>query len=187
MNFQNKRRKGLITTNIEVIGSNNVVPISISKMDLNFGGQIARFRRLQYKGCPTMYMTGNGIDFIEDNLVDMKRDAFIYQIYDVFKGYPSHSNTGYARFAFLARYFVHFDEKGKEVSLSEERVFEYYEYRESQVLRGEFNKNSLQKERSQLIAILTEMGNESLARKLPKIKNRRSAAIPTEALPDSDY
>lgn len=187
MSFQKTKRKGLKAGNTEVIGTSNVVPIDIDKMELKFGKLTARFRRLKYMGCPQIYLTRIGYDFGEKNLIDMKRDPLIFKLYEAFKGYPSHSETGYGYFAFLTRFVTFFDNKSLDVSFSEERVFEFYEDRQSQVLTGKLNKNSLQKERSQLIAILKELGNAPLARKIPKVKNRRSAAIPTEALPDSDY
>lgn len=188
MNFQETKRKGLDPSNLDLSQIDKVSPIDIESMELKFGLLIARFKRLKYKGCPKIHRSVSGRDFSPKvELIEMDRDPFIRQMYDIFKGFSSHSPVGYARFAFLARYVEYLDQNGFEANLTESNVFAYFKFQESQVLRGKYNKNSLQKDKTHFVAILHASGDSVLARKFPQIIDRRSAAIPTPALADSDY
>lgn len=188
MNFQETKRKGLDPTNLDLSQIDKVSPIDIESMELKFGRMVARFKRLKYSGCPQLVKSVSGLAFSKNiELIDMDRDPFIREMYTVFKGFSSHSTYGYSRFALLARYVEYLDSKGIKADLSESNVISYFTFRERQVLQGKYNKNSLQKDRSHLIAILNASGNSVVARKLPKIIDRRSAVIPTPALADSDY
>jgi hypothetical protein len=184
MGFKDKKRRKQI---VKTQGNehSNVVGIKNSeeqKLELNFNGEIARFERLRYLGCPTYYARED-----KSSLVLLNRDSFVNEMFELFKGYDNTSKTGYGRFCFLCSYIKYWDEKGEVVDFSQEQVIAFYNHRNDMVLLGKINKTTLVKEKQHLVSILNELGKEYIAQQIPKIKNRRSAAVPTKAIADKDY
>ncbi|PKH88905.1 hypothetical protein [Colwellia sp. Bg11-28] len=190
MAFQNKRRKSFVANKIEEVSLASVSYISIDSLEINFNGSIAYFRRLKYRGCPKLILNSlKKLDFNKkdiQHLKDMNRNDFVMSMYNIFLRYSTHSTTAYGRFAFLARFVSFLDTKEVEAEISNSTVRLYLENRNLEVLKGSINKNTLQKDKSHLVNLLKELGMGDIARDLPEIKNRRQAAIPTDALPDND-
>tara|TARA_E500000178_G_scaffold356653_1_gene436668 strand:- start:2313 stop:4109 length:1797 start_codon:yes stop_codon:yes gene_type:complete len=184
MGFKDKkRRKQIVKT--EGSDHSNVVVIKNSeehKLELNFNGEIARFERLRYLGCPTYFASRD-----KSSVVLLNRDAFVNEMFELFKGYDTTSKTGYGRFCFLCNFVKYWDGRGEVVDFSLEQVIAYFNHRNDMVLLGKKNKNSLVKEKQHLVSILNELGKEYIAQQIPKIENRRGAAIPTKAIADKDY
>ncbi len=190
MGFKDKRRKGINIKDFENADSaRNVVRVNVpERMEINFNGQTARFKRLRYLGCPTVKPCGNKDFKISKNeLILLNRDGFVREMYELFRGYTTKSETGYGRFCFLCSYVAHWDKRDHQVKFTEDEVLTYFKYRDDLVSRGKFNKNTLVKERQHLVSILNELGKAAVAVQIPKIRNRRQAAIPTEAIADKSY
>ena len=189
--FTNKRRKSAKIQSDELVVKDNVTQISevdLDKLEINFNGQIARFRRLRYKNCPQMVISRTKGTFIDkEELIFMDRDQFVKEMYKAFGSYSTKSQTGYGRFCFLCSYVSFWDEQLKLTTFSENEVLEYFKLRESEVTKGEINKNTLVKERQHLKSILKELGKSNIAAQIPKIFGRRKAAKPTKAIPDKEY
>lgn len=184
MGFKDKNRRGQIIHPPKIEAS-NVLQISDNKCDdleINFNGDVAKFERLRYLGCPT-----NVSNIKSENLVLLDRDQFVNEMYKAFKGYSTTSKTGYGRFCFLCNYVKYWDEKREIVDFGQDKVLSYFEHRNQMVFLGKINKNTLVKEKQHLVSILNELGHDFIAKQLPKIRNRRAAANPTKAIPDKSY
>jgi hypothetical protein len=193
MGFNDMRRKGAKTKKIETYAEDNLIidvkDIPFENMEINFNGNVANFNRLRYLGCPKLSKYGQVPKGLKNNikLVQLNRDEFVREMYELFQAYPVESETGYGRYCFLCVYVSYWDGKKIQIKFSEDEVLTYYKYREGLVVRGKINKNSLVKERQHLVSILKEMGRNIIASQLPRIKNRRQAAKSTKAIPDKPY
>lgn len=192
MGFKDKRRKGASNKKIEKEAPlNNIVSIiesSPEKLEIKFNSLTARFKRLRYLGCPKTSLTSKEEFQVSNNeLILLDRDDFVREMYELFKGYTTKSETGYGRFCFLCSYVAYWDGREQKVEFSENEVLSYFKYRDDLVSRGKINKNTLVKERQHLVSILKELGKASIAVQIPKISNRRQAANPTKAIADKPY
>ena len=104
MGFKDKKRRGQ-AIKVKDAAPSNVVSFENSgesKLELNFNGDIARFERLRYLGCPTYFARKD-----KSSLLVLNRDKFVNEMYEVFKGYRTTSKTGYGRFCFLCNHGKH--------------------------------------------------------------------------------
>lgn len=188
MGFKNKKRRGQFS-GVKEVETSNIVGIDTAEskaLEINFNGEVARFQRLRYLGCPKANHRGEIVND-RNELVLLNRDSFVTEMFEVFKSYDQKSTTGYGRFSFLCNYVKYWDEKGEQVDFNEDKVIAFFSHRNSMVLLGKINKNTLVKEKQHLVSILGELGKEYIASQLPVIKNRRGAAKPTKAIADKGY
>jgi hypothetical protein len=182
MAFQKTKRKSLPIKEAGVTPTADIIPISIEAMVLDFNGKKAYFKRLKYKGCPGLRKKNLKPP---SNAIDMHRDAFVSDMYQLFKEFNGDAQTGSGHFKSLTHYVEALDLHDRDVDFSEENILWYLQRERSRVESGVIMLGTLMIKKNSLSAILKAMGNESLARKIPSVKRAGQATKPHPTLSDS--
>jgi hypothetical protein len=187
MSFQkNKKRKVVKLGRLE-LQKNTVVPISLDAAIIEFGklNKKAYFKRLNFKYCPQCKRgSGEQVGRLPDDAINMGREDFAFEMYNLFKEFPSSSTTGHTYFVQLTQYVETLDRHNRSINLNSDNILWYCDLKESQYLNGEFKKGTIVAVYSALRAILRASGDVDLVRKIPTIDKQASGKKPHTALSD---
>lgn len=151
-----------------------VIPLSIDDMVVKVYGGACHFKRLKYKGCPTIWSrTG---EFRSDSvLVDMNRDGFIRELFGVI-------GTNLLKRSFfycVIDYVKWLDSEEKSIPRGdywdEDLVDGYMQYVLARVQQNLCSKSSLSAIRATMSWVLKKLERKQQANNLPSIKGVREA------------
>jgi hypothetical protein len=164
------RRKPAKVQGETVISSANIHLLKVEEMVLKVNSMRAHFKRLKYKGSPGLAKNGELNPDIEH--VDMDRDAFVKQMYQLIE--PNFNITWKNHFTQLCLYVRWLDSKGHSPINSDyfhnELTLNYMEQCNIWVRKGYYKFASWTSAKQMLSAILKELGRNSDAKRLPSIK-----------------
>ena len=174
-----KPAKGLIARQLEIH------TLHVNDMFINIPGRPScYFKRLRYRGCPTLLNAGK--DFPSDTiLVDMKRDNFIRECYQLMSENPTSSTP--TRFFALIDYLRWVDSTTNEVIdgnfLSWYLIDKYMTWCVQQRALGLLNGNSFRQRKGVLSWLLKKKGRTGELKFLPVVKG---IASETKSYPTLD-
>jgi hypothetical protein len=108
-------------------------------MLLDFKHTKVHLYRLKYKGVPNLIVK-TGTDLTEaqwilpEGIINLERDTFVKQMFNVFSGKDTNKATGGTHFQSLVRYVRWFDSNGGKISFSEVDLKQYNTYLGTQYL-----------------------------------------------------
>ena len=187
--FQKPKRRRLNKPQDEL--SYSITPLNDKAMVLDFKHTKVHLYRLKYKGVPNLIVkTGTHLTeaqwILPESIINLQRDTFVKQMFDVFSGKDTNKATGGMHFQSLVRYVRWFDSSGGKVSFSEVDLKQYNTYLGTQYLSGKLSKTMVHMAKTGLRSILADLSLSHLAKRcFSEVKGRRS--IPTQALDHEIY
>ncbi|NQY35035.1 MAG: hypothetical protein HRT37_08745 [Alteromonadaceae bacterium] len=183
MGMLGKKRRKAITVPIEV-PTNNVQPISIDAMIINIKkGTNCYFKRLKFKGCPNIATGGksNGNFKLGEELIDMKRDTFIHECWDIINSLPV-GETIKSYFDSIIFYVKFLDIVKRNASFDEDNILAFHLYLNGLADKGGISRNTINLKFTGISKILREQGKVNLLRKIPIVKGRSKVVKSHKAL-----
>ncbi|SHI28777.1 hypothetical protein [Ferrimonas marina] len=168
-------------------------PISIESMVIGTPRGKAYFKRLKYRGCPTVSTGGGkvaaGLFKHPEQLVDMQRDRQIRELYTLFSEWPTNETT-HSTFTNLCEYVRALDAAERPVDFSEGNVLWYGKELQRLVklskAQGGISHGTATRRKAGLVAILKSRGQSQLAAQLPPF-NANKSRTPHPTLDDDGF
>lgn len=134
----------------------------------------AYFRRLKYKGCPPIAHAGKYVGKFSPNtvLIDMQRDQFVKDMYELFtsEDVTVATTTLKSHFEQLIAYVVLLDIDGRSADFSDDNVDWVFKQLTELYDKGEVKKRKLANFRKMFSFVLKQQGEHKRAKDLPRVE-----------------